>query len=36
MGRGEGEIYLKYLPLGHKTNNLSVIIVFMGFAIHDH
>ena len=36
MGRAGGEIYLKYLPLGHKTNNLSEIMVFIGFAIHGY
>ena len=34
MGRAGGEIYFKYLPIGHKMNKLFLNIIFLGIYIH--
>ena len=34
MGRAGGEIYFKYLPMGHKMNKLFLYIIFIGIYIH--
>jgi len=36
MGRAGGEIYFKYLSLGHKMNKLFLDIIFMDFSIHGY
>ena len=36
MGRAGGEIYFKYLPMGHKMNKLFLDIIFMDFSIHGY
>ena len=36
MGRAGGEIYFKYLPMGHKMNKLFLKLIFTGIYIHGY
>ena len=36
MGRAGGEIYFKYLPMGHKMHKLFLNIIFIGIYIHGY
>jgi len=36
MGRGDREIYLKYLSKGHNINKLFFNIFYIGFSFHDY